>query len=902
MLDLRKTYGVVIASAVTILLACNTETNPGENQKKTVFRKQDRLDLAMEQEFKMTQDPALGYVPYERIADAKSYLKVLEGNRQARTSALTWEERGPNNIAGRVRAIMIDANDATGNTIFAASVSGGIWKATNFKSTPVWTPVFETMGNLAVCALAQDPSNPNIIYAGTGEGYFNNDAVRGNGIWKSIDGGGTWNKLAATDSTVSSNFQYIQDLAVNSNGVVFASARSGRYCNNGGVLRSSDGGTTWSRVLGNFTQGSTTCDSAFNYRGGDLEIGSNGDVYATTGFQGGTSNNLRGRIYRSSFATHGTDVGAVNNWTEITPSGNWQRIEMAVAPSAPGTLYALMELQTEGIGGLRKSSDFGATWQSMPFPNWCSQGSFSNDFTNGQAWFDLIAAVDPNDANTVIIGGIDLFKSTNAGGTWNQLTQWTPAGCGLPSTIHADQHNVVFYPGSSTELLATNDGGVYYSSTGGSSFATYANGNSTFSSKNIGFNVTQFYGCDFHPTNSNYFLAGAQDNGTQRFVNAGVNSTTPVSGGDGGFCHIDQTDGNIQITSYVYNNYFYSRNGGASFSRLDLNEEGLFINPTDYDDINDIMYTSDVAGKIGVIKFAGAGVPAYTAVTLSQLGSRQISAVKVDPTDPVGGTVWIAGYGNSVPMILKVSNAMNTPTVIQSAFIPGLPSGAYISSIDVDLTNHNRLLLTVSNFGVTSVYLSTNSGVNWSSIEGNLPDMPVRWGVFAGPSAQLNGTTGAIGGILLATELGVWSTSMVNGTSTQWAPNNSGFPNVRTDMLKYKYSDGTVVAASHGRGLFTTTIPGGAIVVTSVPDNNITKDFIRYISANDRALTIVAGNLTTTRNMDLQIFDMQGSLVYRSTNRYQNTAVNLGRFSKGAYIIKITGDKKETFVGQFVKK
>ena len=877
------------------LASCKNESSiKMEDEGK--LSKQDRIDKAMAQEFQMTQDPVAGYVPRERLWQAQQYMRTLGGGSASREAALAWQERGPNNVAGRTRALFVDSRDATGNTVFAASVSGGIWKCTNFKTTPVWTPVFEAMGNLAVCALVQDKVNPDIMYAGTGEGWFNADAVRGNGIWKSTNGGTTWAQLAFTDSlgTGGSNFNYVQDLVVNNKGYLFATARSGEFCNGGGVFRSINGGTTWTRALGNLT--AQKCDSAFNYRGADLEIASNGDLYATTGFQGGLDSNLRGRIYRSSAAAHLDSVGKFGNWQEITPTGRWQRIEIVCAPSDPATLYALLESSDEGIGGIRKSTDFGATWQTLPLPNWCNQGEDSDDFTNGQAWFDLIVSVDPNDKNTVIIGGIDLFKSTNGGTTWNQITQWASGCPGLPN-IHADQHNVVFYPGSSTEYISSNDGGLYYSSNSGTSW----------SQRNGGYNVTQFYAVDYHPLTQNYFLAGAQDNGTQKFTLAGINTTSRVSGGDGAFCHIDQTDGNIQVSAFVYNNYFYSRNGGANFSRLEFNDEGQFINPTDYDDVNDVLYTGYEANKMGVVTgFSGTGEPAFNSVTVSQLNGRQITALKVDPTTS-NGTVYIAGYfggdensNGSVPNVLKLVNAHTlTPTITTTGNLP-VPGGAYISSIDVNPANGQHLLVTLSNFGVNSVFQSTNGGVSWQSIEGNLPDMPVRWGIFAAPGAQLDGPTGGNGGILLATELSVWSTSLVNGASTVWIPNISGMPSsVRTDMLKYRTSDGMVVAATHGRGLFTTTITGG--IITSVPNTSITKDFIKYISSATNALQVVTGSLTT-RKIQIQVFDAKGSLVYRADQPYQSTRINTAPLSAGTYTIRITGDKKENYMGQFIKQ
>ena len=870
-----------------LLVACAIPEKKELHEESTEESEQDRIDLAIRQEFEMTQDPALGYVPRERLLAAQAYQNRLLA-RNARTDALLWQERGPNNVAGRIRAFFIDKQDASGNTVFAASVSGGIWKATNFKTSPTWTPVAENMGSLAVCALAQDPSNLSVMYAGTGEGWFNSDAIRGNGIWKSIDGGSTWNQLSTTDSIGGTfNFDFIQDIVVTSTGVVYAASRPSKFCNRGGVLRSTNGGASWQRVIGTFPSGGTSCTQAENFYAADLEIASNGDLYATTGFSGGSSANTQGKIFRSSAADNGTNVGASGTWTNITPAGTWERIELATAPSAPGTLYALFE-QSDAIGSLQKSIDFGATWTAMAKPTWCNQGATSNDFTNEQAWYNLIAAVDPNNSNTVMIGGIDLFRSTNGGTSWVQVSQWA-ANCGTLPNVHADQHNIVFYPGSSTEILASNDGGIYYSGDGGTGW----------SSRNLGLNITQFYGCDYHPTNPDYFLGGAQDNGTQRFTSPGINSTNRVSGGDGGFPHIDQTDGQIQISAYVHNNFYWSRNGGNGvFTPVPgANDRGQFINPSDYNDVDNTLFSGDDAGKYFYVTGFASATPVNSVNTITAMGSREVTAVKVDPFSE--NTIWLgASKNDNVPMILKVSGAnTSNPTVVVSSTIPA-PTNAYLSSIDIDPANASHILVTFSNYGVTSIWESTNGGNSWVNIEGNFPDVPVRWAVFAGPTAQLNGPASGNGGILIATELGVWTTSQTNGTATQWIPNKSGLPNVRVDQLKYR-NDGTVVAATHGRGLFTATITGGG-TSTGIPTVSNTKDFIRYVSAT-RNLLIVTGNLTT-RTMDVQVYDMKGRMVHRSTKSYQTTNIPLESLASGSYILRIYGNKKEQFTAQFIKQ
>ncbi len=254
-------------------------------------------------------------------------------------------------------------------------------------------------------------------------------------------------------------------------------------------------------------------------------------------------------IYRS------TDGGV--NWTKIyTSASDERRIELAARLQIRIWFMLLVQdnnaPNTDGIKKVMSTTDATAgtpTWTTLTTPNWCDQGSMSTDFTRGQAWYDLIAAVDPADANTLFIGGVDIMKSSNAGTSWSQNTRWSTAGCS-GSQIHADNHMIVFKPGSSTEFLVGNDGGIYRTTDGGTNYTSRINS----------YNVTQYYACAIHPTTTNYFLAGAQDNGTQKFTTAGINATSTASGGDGAFCHIDQTDGVTQITSYVYNNYYVSLN------------------------------------------------------------------------------------------------------------------------------------------------------------------------------------------------------------------------------------------------------------------------------------------------------------------------------------------------------
>ena len=275
-----------------------------------------------------------------------------------------------------------------------------------------------------------------------------------------------------------------------------------------------------------------------------------------------------------------------------------------------------------------------------------------------------------------------------------------------------------------------------------------------------------------------------------------------------------------------------------------------------------------------------------------------------------GGTVWIAGYDTIskanntplLPIIIKVTNAnTSTPTATVATTINytlngAIPlNGAYVSSIDVDPENSNHILVTLSNYGIASVFESTNCGTSFSNIEGNLPDVPVRWGMFVPSTAYIAGYTG--GGILLATEIGVWFTQFTDGTKTSWSPQNTGLPNVRTDMLRYRASDHLLVVATHGRGLFTTTLTSVGTGIPTVPN---TKNFIDYLTSNKQQVFVKVGNLNTT-TMDIRVFAADGRLVYSSKTKYANQSIPITQLASGSYFIKIYGNKNEQFTKQFVK-
>ena len=744
---MKQILTLVLLLIVNISIAqWNSQIIKEKNLLNINFQKAqfDNPDLAAQYEFEITKNPLTGEVPYkQRIKAFEQTQQMLNLNKNG-ISDISWTERGPKNVSGRTRAIMFDPNYATNQKVWAAGITGGLWYNTDIENNGVWHNVGSFWDNIAVSTIVYDPTSPEIFYAGTGEGWTSS-SVRGAGIWRSADSGDSWTRLLSTEN---SDFNYIQKIVITSTGRILASTSSGLFI-------SDDDGVNWTEKLDGFF--------------GDIEISSNGTIFSSQGFRYNA-----GTVFRSS--DHG------DNWTdlEITTDPT-ERTELAIAPSNPNTIYAVSSVG-RNVSWFKKSVDGGDNWDDIEIPMYLDQDCTvsSSDFTRGQAWYDLIMTVHPNDEEMVYVGGIDWHKTIDGGDSWEAVSYWT-GGC--LDYVHADQHAMVFFPNDNSKSLVGCDGGVYL-------ITDMASGFTSTSHLNNEYNVTQFYGCAMENTaGSNYMLAGAQDNGTQKFTQIGFGTTSQATGGDGGLCFIDQDNSQIQITSYVYNNWRLSSNGGDSFSYYPYTTNGSFINPADYDSESNVLYASSTTDTIFISDIYTDGANGNYLPIVNGLNSNRISTVKVSnySTD-------VIYVGTHIGGIYRISDAKTNPTSTNIDPNTNLPYGR-ISSIDIG-EDENKILLTYSNYGIESVWQTLNGGTNWNNIEYNLPDMPIR-GCLYNPSNTNQ--------ILLATETGVWSINDIS-TETIWEPSNSGLANVRCDQLRYRTSDKIVAVATYGRGLFTSDI------------------------------------------------------------------------------------------------
>ena len=839
------------------------------------------------------------YAPKQNI----SFLGNIIPNSNQRINSINntqWFERGPYSVGGRTRAILFDPNDATGKRVFAGGVSGGLWVNNDItNASSEWSPINDFWANLSVVCIAADPNNPQIMYVGTGESSTQDNV--GAGIWKTTNGGATWTQIFAPANTYNSQgirngYFYVNDIKVRNNGgvsEVYAGV-SGGY-NEGfhglyqsGLYKSTDG-SNFTRI----TSLSLPEASYIGYSIQQIEIGVDNSVWVSTrgALFGGTTSG--GKIFRSIDGINFTNIYNAN----LSNS----RVQIALSKTNGAVAYGLLQ----GSGSnepvrIIKTTNTGATWAAsnvvnsgVTLPQDKDTGIPANDFTRGQSFYDLVIVTDPTNDATVYVGGIDLFKSTNSGSTWTQISKWSnnsQLATLSVSEVHADQHAIVFNPKNSSQIAFGNDGGIYFCANK-ANVTTYTG----ISVRNNRYNVTQFYDAKMNPTKTNSseeILAGAQDNGTRRFTGAplanNLYSDAYYDGGDGAFVEFD--DNNLyKISSYVYNNHYLYH--AASNSYVDLidapdNDLGHFINEAALDRNLDIFYSyanQDATTKevtLNRVTGLSSNNPFYldkSKIYMGIFSDEDVSYLSVSPYQATSTTLMV-GFDNG--RLFKVTNAnLSSPTITELT----VPFGGAISDIQYG-TNDNEIIVTISNYNTDSVFYTTDGGTTWNSKEGNLPDMPIR-------SALMNPENK--NEVILGTELGVWGTTNFLSATPTWSQYTNGLGNVRITNLDYRPSTRTVLASTYGRGIFTTMNDTNlATTETSVEEiyrvypNPTRGDF--YLKMNAKH-----------KNVTVNVFDISGKLVFtkNGVNPEEKISPSL---PKGHYIVKVEKEGEYIFSSKLI--
>ncbi len=694
--------------------------------------------------------------PREAINAAKSMRAVAAADKN--TKQVTWTQAGPTNIPGRITDLAIHPSDP--NTIYAGSAAGGVFKSTDLGLT--WSAIFDQEGTPSVGALAIHPVNPNILYVGTGEANAASDTYEGTGIYKSTDGGATWEYKGLPESYHIGRV-VIDPLRPESVYVAVAGKHFGGINNERGLYRSQNGGDTWERLL--YVSDSTSCvDFAMHPSTGTMFAA----MWEKVRFQGDHTR-LAGptsALYRS------IDFGAT--WQRLGSSQGLPgipeilcRIGVTVDPESNTVYASFVDYPNYGLRGVFKSTNLGQSWTRT------NDGSMSSVFSTFGWYFGQIR-VAPGNPNICFVLGVPLYRTTDGGNNWYQIG----------NEAHVDHHALYILPANHNIVYNGNDGGVTYSTNMASNLATLAN-----------MPNTQFYAIALDYNNPDRLYGGTQDNGSLRTYYGSPDDWDRFLGGDGFYCLVDYTNPDIIYAEYQWGNLYRIEYGSFVWGLNGMDYESerhnwctpVVMDPNNpnilYYGSNKLYKTTDGAYNWYLISndLTGGPYPNY-----SSFGT--ITTMAVSKTN--GNVIYV---GTDDAYVWVTTNGGGNWTRIDDE----LPE-RWVTRVAVDPTDAATAYVTLSGYRwneyTPHIFKTTNYGTDWIDIQGNLPDVPVNDIKID----AFNSNT-----LYIATDVGVFITV---DAGTTWEPLGTGMPITAVHDLAYHPPTRTLAAGTHGRSIYKTTV------------------------------------------------------------------------------------------------
>ncbi len=660
-------------------------------------------------------------------------------------NALNWAQIGPMPItsgfpsnwgvtSGRINSIAVSPSNS--NIILVGAATGGIWRSADGGTT--FVPVTDSQVDLAVGSIDFAPSNPTIVYAGMGDKDLN---YTGSGVLRSTDSGVTWTRVSNSSLPTPGQTSQITVDPLDPNRVYLAQYAGGGFSS--GVWLSTDGGVNWTRKLIGLAKDLVRHPIA------------TGTLYATfSRYDGGGAST--GGVWKS------TDSGATWNRIYTSPYASTSNIKIAVTPAASVNLYVLV-----GDGSTARvetSTNEGSTWTNHGGP-----------FDVAQFYYDCYLFVNPTNVNTIYVGTRDLWRSTDGGTTYTNLTNnFDPDNTYHPtvSRSHPDQHHFYQSPTSPNTIYLANDGGLSRSTDGGA----------TFSSLNSGLDLTMYVSYAMHPTNTALSYGGTQDNGTVK--RTGTLSWKEFIPGDGGQVIVDPLDNTIVYTTYVYNTIYRFGNNGDTFQAT-IGSNTVFNNDR-------VQFYPPFVGTSGNSNLYFGTYRLYRSTDRGNTWTAPGGAT--DLTN--GGTLTAIGVASSDNNFIYTGASDGRVMVSTNAGVnwtdrtAGLPT-RFIKSIIVSPSNPSTAYLTVSGFNSGHVFKTTNAGATWTDISGNLPNIPTNT-LLIDPRAGQSST------LYVGTDVGIYR-STVDGTT--WQTFNTGLPPVIVSEIDAR-PGGLMQAGTYGRGAY----------------------------------------------------------------------------------------------------
>jgi photosystem II stability/assembly factor-like uncharacterized protein len=811
--------------------------------------------------------------PAEYIDAITKAAKEKEAAASSKFATASWYPVGPNwipanqtgymeNGIGRINCISFHPTDA--NTYYVGVAQGGVWKTVNNGQT--WAPITDNLPITRISDIAIDASDPNntmyisvcdFEYVGVGlylDGRKRNSHY-GLGVYKTTDGGATWQPTGLTFQLTDGDASLIRRVLVhptNSSQLV--------ACGVSGMYISSDAGATWTKNL----------DSLFWDMVQD-PVNPN-VLYAASGWVM-NANDGHAAIYKS------TDFGAT--WTMLSTGipmqGAVQRIKLAIAPSDNNYIYALAVDTQRGLYGFYKSTNAGSSWQYInPGVNILEGGQGNN--SGGQGTYDLGFMVSASNRDLLYAGGVNLWGSSDGAQTWQPASHWTLY---YGPTIHADIHFIERHP-ITNEIYVCNDGGISRTSNVVlHSWTSAQNGidwPTQWTNISNGMAVTSFYRLSSSKNATGRLMAGSQDNASFYYDN-GTWST--IFGGDGMDNYLPPYDDDAVLGSSQYGWFYLSYDDGISDIGIDPNvnwENGEWTTPVVANDNN--PYTMYV-GYENVVKSIDGGVTWTALASFPNPTTNEVSALAVAKSN--GNVIYAAkrvrhefGLPGSV---YRTTNGGSSWTDITS----NLPDSLFYTSIEVSETDANTAYITMAGFDAAlKVFKTSDGGSTWQNISYNLPNLPVNC---------IKYIPGSGGMLIAATDIGVYT---LQPSSTAWTNQSTGLPNVIVSDIEFNAAINKIYISTFGRGIWATDLD---VFVGIKETGTATLDAGLFPSLNNGSFTIKVGGIS--EELSLEVIDIKGSVVHSSTIAGAGTySYNLD-LPAGMYFAKMRG-KAISAVKKFV--
>lgn len=792
--------------------------------------------------------------PGGRMADPDIFMRAaLNVSRQkmlanGQKASGNWTPVGPDFLypsnfpdrqhgMGRINCMAFHPTDSS---IFWVGVAqGGVWKTTDGGQN--WLPLTDNLPILRISDIAVDPVNPDILYISVGDYAYigvaldTDDRKRhthyGMGVYKTTDGGLTWNPTGLTFNQTQLDVSLIRRVLIDPNNTQNLVAGGVT-----GIYRSTDAGANWSVINDSLIWDLIQDPSNPN------------TLYAASGYLSNRDIGTAGIIKSSDF---GQTWSILN--TSIPGKNAVQRIKLAISPQDPNYVYALACGMDRGFHSFYRSTDAGVTWieqaSSVTSPNILHWSSGTG--SGGQGTYDLSLIVDANNKNRVYTGGINMWGSTDGGVTWKGASYWL--GYYGPS-IHADHHFYAYNP-LNQAYYACHDGGLS---------KTYTIGLETWSNILSGSNwptiwtdlsdmqITAFYRLDLSKNVSGFIAAGSQDNSTAYKSPSGWLN---VIGGDGMDCAIDPSNPLVFYGSSQFGNFYRSDDGGQNFTYISntpsSNDEGGWTTPILIDETNPNTIFLGYGELWQSPDKGNTWVPISTFPNMpNESVGPPISDFDID--FPNTNSIYVASRPYFSKNTLSKFWVSTDGGSNWNNRTNGLPDSLFITSVECGRGTNDNVYVALGGFKAgEKIYMANNHGISWTNISYNMPNIPIN--------VIIHQENSPFNTLYAGTDIGVYYS---NDTLGAWELFSTNLPNVIVSDLKIDYTQEKVYAATFGRGIWVSDL------ISSQPStiesaNLLNRSDIRvFPNPSDGKLTI-SWNEDSDKTIELQIVDIMGKICYR---------------------------------------